>query len=215
MRGFARPDIRQKTTYHSICLWRRARVTTLGLQYAAPCGGQNRTDATMRQRLTTKPVAINQFLANGYFQPGILKGRGGLYEICWLRREKWKASGKSRTETERPSEIKSPGNRKGRQIALPPPLNSFQVLVGRNCSSHNEQQQQRNQNAARGRRGCRFDNFRFHGGFSNAASESGGSSNRQSGSESDFFHVYLQFSAYRQIRRGDGTHPRIFLVHVL
>jgi hypothetical protein len=84
------------------------------------------------------------------------------------------------------------------RFPLPPLLSFIQRLVGRNCSSHNEQQQQWDNDATSGRRSCFSNDFWFHDGFNNAASESGRSSNRQSGSESDFFHVYLQLSAYRR-----------------
>ena len=102
--------------------------------------------------------------------------------------------------------------RKGRQVALPPFPSSDQRLVGRNCSCQNNQQQQRHNNAACRRGGCLCNNFWFHSRFNHAASESGGSSNRQSGSKSDLFHLCSPVLANRRIRRGDGLHPRIFLV---
>lgn len=83
----------------------------------------------------------------------------------------------------------------------------------RSSSSQNQQQQQRDQHAASRRRSGRSHNFRLHGRLGGAAGESGGSSQRQGGGESEFLHINLQLKHPAEIsqRRTDApkTVPRV------
>ena len=86
------------------------------------------------------------------------------------------------------------------------------VRSGRSSGRDQNEQKQRNDNAASRRRGLLFNNDRFHYGLGHATRESGGSSARQGSGENEFLHVNLQILHATEYFRGRWRAPKLYLV---